>query len=96
MAPIPSVKYKPRSASGDIKDKKSTAKVARTNCLGISEIKLRLHRMSRDATSAEKLADLQSVVKTQLLERPPRDTEDFQRALRDVLHLAAVHIYICP
>ena len=84
------------SASGNIRDSRSTAKAAGSKCFKVRGSKLRLRRMTRDATSDAKVTDLQSVVKSQFLERPPRNTEDFQRALRDLLHLAAVHIYICP
>ena len=102
IAPIPGDVYGLRenrefsSASENTKDKKSTTKAAGTRCLKVLDNKLRSSRVSRDATSDDKLADLQSVVETQLLERPLRDTEDFQSALRDLLQLTAVHIYECP
>ena len=51
------------SASVNTKDKKSAAEAVGTKCLRFSENKLRLRRVSQDATSGDKLA---SVVETQL------------------------------
>lgn len=81
--PIPGLVYESRenrdssSASGNTKDKKSTAKDAGTICLKVSENKSRLSRVKRDATSDDKLACFQFVVETQPPERPLRDTEGF-------------------
>ena len=79
------------STSRNTKDNESTAKAAGTKSLKVSENKLRLRRVNRDATSDERLAHIRSIVKTQLPERPLRDTEDFQRTLRDFLQLTVDH-----
>ena len=79
------------SASRNAKDNESTARAAGTKSLKVSENKLRLRRVNRDATEDERLAHLQSIVKTQLPERLLRDTEDFQRTLRDFLQLTVDH-----
>ena len=88
-APSPSLRVNRRenressSASGIFKDI-STAKAAGTKYPEISENGLRRSGVSRDATSDERLADLRPVVHTQLPERPLRDVQGCQRALRDV------------
>ena len=79
------------SPSLNTKDNESTAKAAGTKSLKVSENKLRLRRVNRDATPDERLTHLKSIVKTQLPERLLRDTEDFQRTLRDFLQLVTDH-----
>ena len=83
IVPIPGVVHtlcqhrKSSSASGNTKDNTSTARAAGTKRLKVSEDKLRLQRVNRDATSGEKLANLHPVAENQLHERLLRDTECF-------------------
>ncbi len=81
------------STSRNTKDNESTAKGGGTKGLNkISEIKLRNRRVNRDTeTDApdERLPHLKSIVKTELPERPLRDTEELQRTLKDFLQLTA-------
>lgn len=79
------------SASRNTKEDESTAKATKSKKPGLSENKLRLRRVNRNATSDERLAHLRSIIKTQLPKRPLRDTEEIQRSLRHFLQLTVDH-----
>ncbi len=82
-----------RSTSRNTTNIESTAKQKGTKSVKVTDNKLRLRRVKRDDINDndEKLPHLQSILKTQLPKRLLKDTEDFQRTLKDFLQLTVDH-----
>ncbi len=83
------------STSRNTKTNESTVKPVGSRSVKVTDDKLRLRRVRRknkiNDDTDERLPHLQSVLKTRLPKRLLRDTEDFQRTLKEFLQLTVDH-----